>query len=559
MMSTFFLTSDAEGVWTRTRFILPIRYGLTAVGHNSAVRDQPFRYREEARVADDHPDGRRDYFTPETGRVLYDRARWFTLDKSGQPFAHAWTFPYGTKNAIEVRAEIEAVRIVLFEPSTEDDTKSRLLRSGFLMVDVILDSNADGGLPKTLFPEILCNFNEVYRYWRPPFPDVLADRGFPNDAVLDPPPARPDVPPGCDDVFADRWRRWLGYPLEFLPDRGPIQGLHQLISENRRTHDPTSKCTKHIQWPAPPADPRAFVWTAASTPEADRGVNAFLGAGKDPIETNLRKCGELLKLVNVDRWADSQLGEAAAPPSEFDADWLKGRLYTRWAGGEGGTVYGFSPHSGALLCARLPKPNIVEHFFSLYSDQTLLLLYVKSLTFAFSERLSDISATAASNPEIQKARLALRQEFSDLRYAFALFTNMYQFPLLSSQQQGMEIYGIQRLALDVDELFKEVEKEIATTDDFLASVEQENLGHEASMLNGMAGIGLVVSLLLAALQINAIPWTAFPATMQDVEATLADRAGNLVLFAVTIIPLLLAIFLHLRSRNSGKRRSGGGK
>ena len=50
-----------------------------------------------------------------------------------------------------------------------------------------------------------------------------------------------------------------------------------------------------------------------------------------------------------------------------------------------------------------------------------------------------------------------RQAFQSLRRDFAMFTNLYEFPLLSNQQQGVEMYEKARENMDVGQLLRDSE------------------------------------------------------------------------------------------------------
>ncbi|MGH8491349.1 MAG: hypothetical protein ACREXS_21440 [Gammaproteobacteria bacterium] len=61
------------------------------------------------------------------------------------------------------------------------------------------------------------------------------------------------------------------------------------------------------------------------------------------------------------------------------------------------------------------------------------------------------------------------EQFQQLRWAFMHFTNLYQFPLISNQQQGIEMYALARKVMDVDEFYREVKEEIHNANDYLTA------------------------------------------------------------------------------------------
>ena len=175
--------------------------------------------------------------------------------------------------------------------------------------------------------------------------------------------------------------------------------------------------------------------------------------------------------MNVDR-------PSAGPATPFEREWLQGRTYERWK--HCGTLYGFNVHSGAMLASPCNEPPLWRHFGETYFDQVLLLLYLRVSTFRFSRELARISADLPSH---QKRDF---HEFRKIRRVFALLTNLYRFPLLSSQQQGIEMYTSARKWLDVDELFEEVQAEIRETHEMFELLTASQMGAAAAVLTCIA-------------------------------------------------------------------------
>lgn len=69
-----------------------------------------------------------------------------------------------------------------------------------------------------------------------------------------------------------------------------------------------------------------------------------------------------------------------------------------------------------------------------------------------------------------------------MREEFSHFAILYQFPSLSNQQQAIEMYSLARKRLDVDDLYREVQEEIASTHDSLEQAESNKLGKAANLI-----------------------------------------------------------------------------
>ncbi|MBA1332708.1 hypothetical protein QQ73_17050 [Candidatus Endoriftia persephone str. Guaymas] len=171
---------------------------------------------------------------------------------------------------------------------------------------------------------------------------------------------------------------------------------------------------------------------------------------------------------------------------QFERTWAKERTYGRWE--EWGTWYGFSYHSGAALMKAPDRPpNTVEHFSRQYFDIALLLFYLRVTLFRFSAKLGSISEQGLTD-----------DNFRAIREQFAHFTIRYQFPILSNQQQGIELYEKARKYFDLEDLYKEVKAEIHETHEYLEMDGSKDLNRAAVRLSQW-GIPLAAGALVAGL------------------------------------------------------------
>ncbi|MEO8382169.1 MAG: hypothetical protein ABI779_21085 [Acidobacteriota bacterium] len=419
-----------------TRFVLPFAW-KRALLQTELDGDAP-HFVEDAfdarRLA-----ARSRYFSPETSLVLFSRARWLRV--KNWPDDGRYRSICVDDRPLGLR--IAPPRAVLFEEADPDTPEE--LSTGFLLIDVSFTTEA------TL--DDLLAVNELFRYWREPFEGHRERlRSSPGGSfshnelalLLDGSSGAP---------YFGGWQSILGLPVN--DEKGPWQFVDSGQRDEAQAwiDDPTVPAAGWICY----TDDRAFVYSCALTP---RGSTDLGRDGDAPQES-----GEWVRLVNVD-FPET----AAATP--FEHKWAADRTYDRWK--HYGTLYGFSSHSAVMIGAPCQEPPTWRHFADMYFDQVLLLLYLRVTTFRFSGKLSRISSKLASG---RRDAEAARQPFAALRQAFAFFTNLYRFPLLSSQQQGIEMYAAAREALDVDELFEEVQKEIESTHEFFeltAAAEQQS-------------------------------------------------------------------------------------
>lgn len=226
-------------------------------------------------------------------------------------------------------------------------------------------------------------------------------------------------------------------------------------------------CLAHV-------DNRCYVWTAVLIND---GGNALNKVFNNPLSSKLQAhhFGHWVKLLNIDS-PDNTPQSTHEKNSDFEKKWAKARTYKRWQ--KQGNWYGFNYHSGVML-ADLSPPYLCRVFREQYFDQTLLLLYLRTTSFRFSRKLSLIIHEQQKQPNGKNEWL---KNIRQVRREFSHFAILYQFPSLSNQQQAIEMYTLARECLDIDELYREVQEEIANTHDFLEQAETNKLSNAANLL-----------------------------------------------------------------------------
>lgn len=461
-----------------TRFVLPFAYALTPTSQPA----DPTAYCPLAEA--DLPDAvfRHNYLTPETADVLFRRARWFRLAGAGA----GGTMEVVYRDKTESSVTLLSPRLVLFEAegvlgSREHqvtDSEMAILRTGFLLLDVCFPT----AQPPTL--DQMLEFNELFRYWQCPFDGHATEKRYLELLKLN----AKDLPVAGrhHGPYLPRWEQLLRHQVECDGRRYQLFPDHWIASARNWTDGHRGAAGSFDAGWIVHADPRAFVWTCAIIEGGGITVRNRAGQANAAPED----LGAWVALLNVDDQAASQV-------SDYEREWARARTYDRWAAA--GSYYGFCAHAGAVLAPPVTEPPVWRQFATMHFDQVLLLLYLRVTTFRFSQRLSEISSAAMSSQRHND--VPFRERFRRLRWAFAMFTNLYQFPLLSNQQQGVEMYEIARRNMDIDELFNEVQQEIAASEGYLDNVIQARQSDAQAVLAVVATFGLVFGLVLAWRQI----------------------------------------------------------
>lgn len=515
-----------------SRFVLPFAYALKKEEGCGTAPDPAAAgtgKRERWELARPSPlDGQYQYFTPETADVLYGRARVASLaefDTGSGAFAKSKPERL-TVDAGRYEVMIEPPRLVLFEwpvaigdpvsgdPVSCDAPGDDPMLVGFLWYEVWFPQFHRDGKRQRLHLSDVLRFNEMFRYVRQPFeghraaPDGF-DAFFATPAQVHPqPPETPGVPPAGsdgvarpspqapqdDDPYFDRWFPRLTLPL-YDPDGAICYRLFPVHWEPLSRAWARGGSTTEAHAMCHPDD-RAFVATFA---QVAGGANSLLPEAA-PLPDSLPPPGELdertrrlmrapgwLALLNVDKPGDF----ASAPV--FWQNWAEARTYSRWA--HYGTLYGFSPHSASAIADVCTEPPLCRHYRGHYFDQTMLLLYLRAVIFRISQRINLITAQERGKPADNKAFHALNRKISD-------FVNLYQFPFLSLQQQGVEMYALQRLHMDIDDLYREVCEEVQRTQAQIDMNKQIKLSDASVRLSELATWGIP----MAAAALTGVAW-----------------------------------------------------
>lgn len=524
------------------------------------------------------------YLLPETRRTLFERARWFYLSRQEQG---AREQPVSLRGRLRfVQGGIEPIRfravprVVLFEweqarAQRRDDDLGYLI--GFLLLDTVIDK-IDG----TPFDDFL-EVNLRLRYLETPswngyasqleietedgvtiFPDRPGGSG---EQRGDQRPgqdgdSRSDVGSSADgsqsfrqylEKYHDRywpfWRKLMtGLPPGANEREGPhipyrcgkdVYVLHIYRSAREWPHigplrgreiDPRWGCDSY-------PDDRAFVYTFACIDGLEE--MSPISSARDQRWTRLWH-----SLLDVDG-----AGSYTESLSDRAFDWLADRTYDRWVPG---TIYGYTNFSAAMLVRSGSLfAEAYYHFLSIYFDQLLLVLYLRVALFCISNRISVYSAA-----HVDRNRQRAPADFRWLRHEFTTLMNLYQFPMFTTQYQGLEMYELMRRQLDIDEIAKEVETEVRSTDELLSQEAQEEINQRLDRLQNYGLLFAVVTVSLTAVQViqgfRGAPGAGLSGlsySFHDLLATLGWAAAppltviGLVVGGITLVPFAVQIVL----------------
>lgn len=455
---------------TFSRFVYPFAYGVRC--RQPGENDSQLHYVESGTAKgqggkENFFKSRREYFTHETSEVLFDSAKWLQIAEDGwkkTPWANSIIFHCRGK---EVAVSMLPPQLVLFEWPTDNTIKTEIkgdaeiLQTGLLIVDLYFPEPTD---PKN-HPEIddLLFINNHFRYFRRPYNQCA--KNFRN-------------------LLAEVPVEYCGSSLKKVKDFSDEDGEAYLLRWTNLIDVPINSSVVIKPDNRVYADNRTYVWSAAILKEGVKSLQRSFHCSNWEAHTY----GHWIRLLNVDSPDTSGCpGKTHSLISQFERKWAEDRTYHRWE--ESGTWYGFSYHSGVLLGGTDSGIPSVCHFRQMYFDIALLLFYMRVCLFRFSRELA---AT------IKEDENKIPNLFKELRRRFLTFTIRYQYPLLSNQQQAIEMYTLAREHFDIKELYEELKGEIDNTHQFREAVEQHKLAVDANHL-AKYGIPFIIASLVASI------------------------------------------------------------
>ncbi len=482
---------------TYTRFILPFAYCPT------------FKEESNDKVCYEKTEPedlmwRKKYLTYETADVLFERAKWFTLKNLQYPLEVNMHFRDCAKNE-HIAIHIKPPSLILFEWPERDgkcskhctdpslmqcpEGKHNILRTGFLVLELYFPEH------NCIYPTIdnLLEMNELFRYWQQPFDRHEDKKGYKkllaNLPFIHGSAETISQKQNPLELYFERWASLLDIPVR------DEQGKHwqlfpQQWMQNARKFVSGEEGTSP-GW-AIYSDNRTFVWTCAIMQNGGNELRTLFNKAKGKASD----FGHWIKLLNVDQPGKNIIDSNKY--TQFEKKWAKERTYKRWE--EDGTFYGFNYHCGAMIGPPFKELPLWKHFGQMYYDQILLLLYIRVALFRFSMRLNRISAEALESSDDAE----WLEKFQQLREFFTLFTNLYQFPLLSNQQQAIEMYALARKHMDIDDLFKEIQQEVNSNHEYLSTKQATMQAEITTRLTVVATIGLILAIATGFLGMNII-------------------------------------------------------
>ena len=221
---------------------------------------------------------------------------------------------------------------------------------------------------------------------------------------------------------------------------------------------------------------------------------------------------------------------------EMMRDLLRSHTYLRWQ--KWNSLYGVSRYSFVYLTNSGVPSYLVDYFMTTYARMMEIALVQRASVLCFSNEVTTL--TKRRNWTLEK----LSEHVDSLNEEYIRFINRMYFNELTSQDQGVELYGLIRQNLDIDSYVEELKDEIEKLHDTISFKVERSRNEKAETLNFMAAILLPVSIVTGFWSMNM--------------SVFCNLKSNWLSFAIAVGLMILgvafSIFLVRRRPLKNKRR-----
>lgn len=230
------------------------------------------------------------------------------------------------------------------------------------------------------------------------------------------------------------------------------------------------------------------------------------------------------------------IGWPTCQNDEMMRDLLRSHTYLRWQ--KWNSLYGVSRYSFVYLTNSGVPSYLVDYFMTTYARMMEIALVQRASVLCFSNEVTTL--TKRRNWTLEK----LSEHVDSLNEEYIRFINRMYFNELTSQDQGVELYGMIRQNLDIDSYVEELKDEIEKLHDTISFKVERSRNEKAETLNFMAAILLPVSIVTGFWSMNM--------------SLFCNVKSNWLSFAIAvglmILGLAFSIFLIRRRPLKNKRR-----
>ena len=297
------------------------------------------------------------------------------------------------------------------------------------------------------------------------------------------------------------------------------------------TSDEAKKKNKDSIYIRPTVDDRMFVLCCVADTKVvqkylARDGSAGIAEVKDreyPFMTDPELQKDLYEMIFID-----PEGSCTCRSATMRSALMKKHLYTRWL--EAGSIYGLTDQSFIGLF-NAPEYYVLETFLIHYNRMAELILAQRASLELFEYEMSQVAVGSMGRKERRIKRKAITRIMS-LRQRFIIYQSQLGFMDITSQQQGIEMWGILRESFRIQERTKSLSKRLEA----LHEAADTDLSYSLNIL------GVVIALLTGIDILNGL--LGGQSASEAVFSGLA-KDGRILGLPVHTVYLIAAVLLSL--------------
>lgn len=169
----------------------------------------------------------------------------------------------------------------------------------------------------------------------------------------------------------------------------------------------------------------------------------------------------------VDRFDDAWESQSGyAYDRNFVRELLQPLTYTRWYGVDS-NLYGFTRFSAIYMAFDgYFHKTISKHVRTMYLRMSVVVLFYRASVVYYAHRTAQLPNPPTFNL-MQKRVEEVHREVHDIHREMVCFANRHWFRELTYQDQGIEIFNLQRKAMDIEQEYEKARNDIERTYQFL--------------------------------------------------------------------------------------------
>lgn len=207
-------------------------------------------------------------------------------------------------------------------------------------------------------------------------------------------------------------------------------------------------------------------------------------------------------------------------------------------------MYGVSRYSFVYLTNSGVPSYLVDYFMTTYARMMEIALVQRASVLCFSNEVTTL--TKRGDWTLEK----LSEHVDSLNEEYIRFINRMYFNELTSQDQGVELYGLIRQNLDIDSYVEELKDEIEKLHDTISFKVERAQSEKTVLLNAKARALNIMAAILLPVSIVTGFWS-----MNDLCLTICKNPYSFIAaICIMVIGIAITLWIIMKHPSRNKRQ-----